>query len=257
MSNAPSVRISLEGRVAFVTGSTRGIGWAIAETLASAGASIALNGRTSEAALIERAEFLEARHGSRVLPLFGDVTDAVKSKAFYTQILKTFGRLDVFVNNAGIRRDALIGMIDDALVDSVVQTNVIAVVRHLQSAARLMGRNPSGGTIINISSIVGVAGNAGQMVYAGTKAAVIGITRSAAKELADKRIRVNAIAPGVIETDLIGELGPEELARLGSRVRLGRLGTAQDVANVALFLASDLSSYVTGEVIGVDGAVAL
>jgi 3-oxoacyl-[acyl-carrier protein] reductase len=251
----PSVSIDLSGRVAFVTGSTRGIGWGIAEAMASAGATVVLNGHGDEALLAARARTLTESHGVRAFPLFGDVSDVETTKTFYATIWKTFGRLDVLVNNAGIMRGALIGMIDDTLIDAVVRTNVVAVIRNLQAAARLIGRNAEGGSIVNLSSIVGTCGSEGQLVYSASKAAVVGLTLSAAKELAAKNIRVNAIAPGLIETDMVSAFGDSKLEDLKKSIRMRRAGTPADVASVALFLASDLSRYVTGQVIGVDGAM--
>ena len=251
------VTVSLEGKVAFVTGSARGIGAAIAERLAEAGAKLAINGRSDERALQARAAELRERHGVEVLVLFGDVADPEATKAFYTRIFQTYKRLDVLVNNAGLLKDALIGMIDDATIDALLRTNVAAVVRHVQSAARLIGRNPEGGSIVNLASIIGTRGNQGQLVYGATKAAVVGATLSAAKELAPKKVRVNAIAPGVIDTDMIKGIPAPKLAELERSIGVGRRGTPDDVAKVALFLASDLSAYVTGQVIGVDGGLVL
>jgi len=146
---------------------------------------------------------------------------------------------------------------DDDTIDSLLRTNVAGVIRNLQAGARLIGRNPEGGAIVNLSSIVATQGSPGQSAYAATKAAVIGLTQSAARELAPKRIRVNAVAPGVIDTDMMLALKPEALEKLRGQVGLQRLGTAQDVANVVLFLASDQAAYVTGQVLGVDGGLVL
>lgn len=257
MKESTGVVVSLAGKVAFVTGSARGIGWAIARQLAAAGAKVAINGRSDEAALEARARELREQYGTEVLTLFGDVSDAELTKGFYARIFQTFRRLDVLVNNAGVLKDGLIGMIDDATIDTLLRTNVTAVVRHVQAAARLIGRNPDGGSIVNLASIVGTHGNQGQMLYGATKAAVVGVTLSAAKELAPKKVRVNAIAPGLIDTDMIRAIKPEKLAELERAIGLGRKGTADDVARVALFLASDLASYVSGQVIGVDGAMVM
>lgn len=257
MGESTGIVVSLAGKVAFVTGSARGIGWAIARQLAEAGASLAINGRSDEAALEGRARELRERYGTAVLSLFGDVSDAETTKGFYVRIFQTFRRLDVLVNNAGILKDGLIGMIDDRTIDALLRTNVTAVVRHVQAAARLIGRNPDGGSIVNLASIVGTHGHPGQMAYGATKAAVVGVTLSAAKELAPKKVRVNAIAPGLIDTDMIRAIKPDKLAQLERAIGMGRKGTPGDVARVALFLASDLSSYVSGQVIGVDGAMVM
>jgi 3-oxoacyl-[acyl-carrier protein] reductase len=247
--------IDLQSRVAFVTGSTRGIGWATARTLAEHGCSVVLHGRSQDV-VNERAAELE-KLGVRTLGLAGDVTSPDSVKTFYPAIHKAFGRLDVFVNNAGILKDALLGMIGADLVASVLETNLAAPILHLQAASRLMQRNPRGGSIVNLSSIVGRFGNVGQTAYSATKAGIIGLTRSAAKELAAKQIRVNAVAPGFIDTDMIKSIPTARATEIMASVAMKRIGTPQDVANVILFLASDLSAYVTGQVLGVDGGMVL
>jgi 3-oxoacyl-[acyl-carrier protein] reductase len=248
--------LSLADRVAFVTGSSRGIGWAIASTLAKNGASIVLHGRNEEQ-LAARAQELAAAHGTKVIHVVGDVASPDFVKATYARIFSEFKRLDVLVNNAGIMRRALLGMIAEELLTQTMETNALAIVRHMQAATRLMTRTPRGGSIINLTSIVGVRGVAGQVAYAASKAAVVGATLAAAKELAEKNVRVNALAPGAIDTELLAELpGPQKEA-LASNIGMKRLGTTDDVANVALFLASDLSAYVTGQVIGVDGSMVI
>jgi 3-oxoacyl-[acyl-carrier protein] reductase len=247
--------IDLRERVAFVTGSTRGIGWATARTLAEHGCAVVLNGRSQEL-LDERAAELETL-GVRTLKLAGDLTSPETVKTFYPTILKSFGRLDVFVNNAGILKDALLGMIGSDLVTSLLDTNLAAPILHLQAAARLLQRNPRGGSIVNVSSIVGRTGNTGQAVYAATKAGIIGLTLSASKELAEKNIRVNAVAPGFIDTDMIKGIPAQRSAEIVAGIRMKRVGTPQDVANVILFLASDLAAYMTGQVLGVDGGLVL
>ena len=165
-------------------------------------------------------------------------------------------RLDILVNNAGILRDKLIGMISDAEIEELFDVNVIGLIKITQLAARLMTRRKSG-SIINVSSIVGRRGNSGQTVYSATKSAVIGVTFSAAKELAPMNIRVNAVAPGLIQTSMIDAIPEDKRKSLESQIAMGRIGSAQDVADTILFLASDLSSYVTGQVIGVDGGLVI
>lgn len=248
--------LSLADRVAFVTGSSRGIGWAIASTLAKQGANVVLHGRNEEQ-VAGRAKELEAAHGTRVLHVVGDVASPDLVKSAYALIFKEFKRLDILVNNAGVMRGALLGMIAEELLTSTIETNATAVVRHMQGAARLMTRTPRGGSIINLTSIVGVQGVAGQVAYAASKAAVVGATRAGAKELAEKNVRVNAIAPGAIDTEMLGALPPAQKDALTHGIAMKRLGTPEEVANVALFLASDLSIYVTGQVIGVDGGMVI
>jgi 3-oxoacyl-[acyl-carrier protein] reductase len=248
--------LGLEGKVAYVTGSTRGIGNAIARTLAEHGAAVIINGHTHADAVSRLADELTREHGRDCLGIYADQRDPSAIKVAFDRIFKTYGRLDILVNNAGVVEDALLGMIPDPSLVDTFSVNALAVVRNMQMGTRLM-RRTGAGSVINISSIMGVLGNAGEVVYAGTKAAVIGITKSAAKELAPTGIRVNAIAPGFVDTDLTRVLTPDIHAqRLGS-IGMGRIGQPQDVANVALFLASDLSSYVTGQVIGVDGSMVI
>jgi 3-oxoacyl-[acyl-carrier protein] reductase len=248
--------LDLEGRVAYVTGSTRGIGRAIAGTLAAHGARVVVNGWTSEAAVEATAKAIATEHGVETLAVFADQADATQSNAAFRKIFDRFGRLDVLVNNAGIVDDALLGMIAESSITRTFGVNALGLVRNIQSGARLMQRNRSG-SIVNMSSIMGVRGNPGEVVYAASKAAVIGMTLSAAKELAPQGIRVNALAPGFIDTDLTRALPPQVFAERAQRIGMGRVGVPQDVAGVALFLASDLSAYVTGQVIGVDGAMVI
>lgn len=239
----------LQGRVALVTGAARGIGWATAGELAARGATVVLNGR-DETVLQERAAALSDEHGVPTSSFVADASDSQAISAGYRGVHKEHGRLDILVNNAGIMEDALLGMITDDLVDRTFDTNVRGAIAHLQAAAKLMRRGKSG-SIINLTSIIGVRGNAGQSVYAASKAALVGLTLSAAKELAPVGIRVNAIAPGHIETDLTAGLTPEQQPT----VAMGRPGTPEDVARVVAFLAGDDSAYVTGQVLGVDGGM--
>ncbi len=246
---------ALAGRVALVTGSTRGIGWATAQRLAAAGATIVLNGRTESEALQARLAAL-ASHGGGHAALAFDVGDAAAVSAAYRKIATDFGRLDVLVNNAGILGDALLGMVLPELIDATIATNLRGAILNLQAAGRLMLRRRAG-SIVNLSSIVGRFGNPGQAVYSASKAALIGLTLSAAKELGPSGIRVNAVAPGLIDTDMIRHLQPDTRARLERGIALGRAGTAEDVADVIVFLASDAARYVSGQVIGVDGGMSL
>jgi 3-oxoacyl-[acyl-carrier protein] reductase len=245
--------IDLSGRVAIVTGASRGIGRAAAESLLKAGCNVVLNARASNEATTSFAE-VEAAYPGRVTVVYGSVADSATATALAQSATSKHKRLDILVNNAGILRDRLIGMIPDAEITELFDVNVIGLLRITQLAARVMTRRKSG-SIINVSSIVGRRGNSGQTVYSATKSAVIGATFSAAKELAPMNIRVNAVAPGLIQTSMIDSIPEDKRKSLESHIAMGRVGSAQDVANTILFLASDLSSYVTGQVIGVDGGL--
>ncbi len=244
---------NLEGHVAFITGSTRGIGRATAELLARAGATTIVNGRDGEAAERVAHELAEA-HAVETMAAPGNMADPKTVQEVYLRVFKTFKRLDVLVNNAGILDDAFLGMIPDVAVRSTFAINAESVIYNMQQAARLMQRARSG-SIINLTSIIGRVGNEGQTVYGASKAAVIGATLSAAKELAPKGIRVNAVAPGFIDTDMTQSLPEDKYEERVASIKMGRIGTPEDIANVVLFLATDLSSYVTGQVIGVDGGM--
>jgi 3-oxoacyl-[acyl-carrier protein] reductase len=246
----------LAGKIALVTGSTRGIGWATAELFAQNGATVILNGHSSREAVEQRAAEIEQRFGTRCLGICSDVADAGAVKSCYAEIFRQFKRLDVLVNNAGIMQDALLGMIPEALMRRSLEVNLLGSIFHLQEASRLMGRNRSG-SIINISSIIGSRGKEGQAVYSTTKAGIIGLTLSAAKELAPKGIRVNAVTPGFIQTDLLKDLPAQKLAEAVAGIKMGRVGQPEDVAKAILFLASDMAGYVTGQVLGVDGGMVL
>jgi len=245
--------IDLTGRVAIVTGASRGIGRAAAESLLKAGCSVVLNARPSNEASASFAE-LEAAYPGRVATVMGSVTDSATASALAQSAMSRHKRLDILVNNAGILRDKLIGMISDAEIEELFGVNVIGLIKITQLAARVMARRKSG-SIVNVSSIVGRRGNSGQTVYSATKAAVIGATLSAAKELAPMNIRVNAVAPGLIDTSMIKSIPEDKRKSLEAHIAMGRVGSPEDVANTILFLASDLSSYVTGQVIGVDGGL--
>ena len=249
-------RLMLDGKVAFVTGSTRGIGWATARTFASEGASVVLNGVSSQERLTSRIEEIGKEFGVPCIGFLCDVANPVCVRSCYAEIFKKFKRLDVLVNNAGIVQDALLGMIPDSTIRRTIDVNTLGAIYHLQEAQRLMARH-HGGSIINVSSIVGRRGNAGETVYSASKAALIGLTLSAAKELAPKNIRVNAVAPGFIDTDLTKALPKDAYAKWLQNIGLGRIGTPQEVANTILFLASDRSSHISGQIVGVDGCLVI
>jgi 3-oxoacyl-[acyl-carrier protein] reductase len=239
------------GKVALVTGASRGIGRQIALTFAENGAVVYANAR-KEGSLDNLIVENENMSG-KIIPVYFDVTDADASKNAVIRIKKESGKLDCLVNNAGIMQDALIGMIDKKTMHDVFETNVFAVMELTQLAARIMTRQKSG-SIINLASIVGVNGNKGQLVYSASKGAVIAMTKTAAKELASQKIRVNAVAPGMIDTEMFRSIGVEKAAERLKNIGMGRLGAPEDVAKTCLFLASDLSEYVTGQIVGVDGA---
>ncbi len=243
----------LAGKVVFITGSTRGIGWATAQAFAREGAILVLNGRQQQQTE-ERATQLREAYGGEVMAVAADSADPAAVKNCYKAIFAAHKRLDVLVNNAGVLQDALLGMIPDQTIRQVVDVNLIGAIYHLQESARLMVRN-KGGSIVNLSSIIGRVGNVGQAVYGASKAAILGLTMSAAKELAPKNIRVNAVAPGFIQTDMVKQLPQEKYAERMRGIRMGRIGQPEEVANTILYLASDLASYVTGQVIGVDGGM--
>ncbi|TXG98159.1 MAG: SDR family oxidoreductase [Rhodocyclaceae bacterium] len=243
----------LTDKVVWVTGASRGIGRAIAVSCAQQGARTVLVARHQD----HLAETVAAIHevgGVTPILLDYDITSLSDVGAAFNRVYKETRRVDVLVNNAGVMQDALLGMISSTQVEETFATNVFAVLYHMQYAARLMARQKAG-SIINVSSIIGRHGNVGQTVYGASKAAVIGATQSAAKELAPQNIRVNAIAPGFIETDMVRQLSQDKFDLRLAAVGMGRIGSVDDVARVALFLASDMSSYVTGQVLGVDGAM--
>lgn len=249
-----TIPLLLDQKIAVVTGAARGIGFAAAKAFSKAGARVVLMGRSLEA--LEQAcnQIREEQDNAHVEAIVCNVADPHSVRDAFQAVFRTHKRLHTLVANAGVLDDALIGMVTPQQIEKTFGTNTFGTLYCAQYASRLIARS-GGGAIINVSSIIGRTGNVGQAVYGGSKAAVIGITQSLAKELAPQNIRVNAIAPGFIDTDMARSIGPEKFAERLASIKMGRIGTPEEVANVALFLASDMSSYVTGQVIGVDGGM--
>lgn len=245
----------LEGKVALITGASRGIGKATAIKFAENGAAVIVNYHESKVAADSLVEQIESM-GGKALAVKADVKNYNELKEMFNTIKERFGRLDILVNNAGVLKDGLIMMTSENDWENIINTNLKGVFNSIQIASKIMMKQ-GGGRIINVSSIVGTHGNAGQVVYSASKAGVIGITKSAAKELAPYGISVNCVAPGLIDTDMTRHLKPEIKDRLISNIYMKRMGRPEDVANVILFLASDLSNYVNGQTIGVDGCQVL
>jgi 3-oxoacyl-[acyl-carrier protein] reductase len=246
----------LEGKVAIITGAARGIGEGIAIKFAEQGAHVAFT-YVSESST-EKAKALEGKlnaTGVRAKGYKSNASDFAQCEAFVDDVLNEFKTIDICVNNAGISKDNLLLRLTAEQWDEVMQVNLKSVFNMTKHVIRPMMKAKKG-SIINMSSIIGLMGNAGQGSYAASKAGIIGFTKSVAKELGSRNIRCNAIAPGFIETDMTGYLKDGEQAdKYRAGIPLGKFGTAEDVANVALFLASDLSSYVTGQVINADGGL--
>ena len=245
----------LKEKIIIITGATGGIGSAIARRFAAEGAQLAITAQ-SQPALEALASELTRNYGRDILVHTGDVADVNSVASLYASIFKRFSRLDGLVANAGILGDGLLGMLAEKNMHQTLNTNVMGTLHHLQAASRLMQRNRSGSIIVT-SSIIGRQGNRGQTVYAASKAALIGATLSAAKELGPHGIRVNALAPGVIETPMIAHLDTDTRRERLEHIALGRFGVPDDVAKAALFLASDMASYVSGQILGVDGAMVI
>jgi 3-oxoacyl-[acyl-carrier protein] reductase len=252
----------LKGKIALVTGAARGIGKAVTELFAQNGAVVYANDLRGEL-LNETVKEITDKIHAEIIPLVFDVTDTKEQKNAFQRIWKERKRLDILVNNAGLALSALIEMNSKADVERNFAVNAVAVIEMTQLATKLMKRNEiinnSRGSIINISSIAGTNGNRGQIAYSGSKAAAIGITKSSAKELSEYLIRVNAIAPGVIQTPMLEEALTQKIVDdyVNNSIGMHRVGTAQDVANAVLFFASDVSNYVTAQVLGVDGGYIL
>ena len=245
------MKIDLTGRVALVTGSTRGIGRSIAEALAECGARVAIVGRDSAKAQEVATQISPEARG------FGcDVADVASVTALVSAVEAAFGSLDILVNNAGLTRDNIMLRLKDEDWDAVIDANLRGAFAATRAATRGMMKRRSG-RIINIASVVGLVGNKGQSNYAASKAGLIGLTKAVAKEFASRNILVNAIAPGFIETDMTNAMTPEARAALMGSIPLERLGSPRDVAAMVAFLASEHAGYITGQVLVVDGGMVM
>ena len=236
----------LENKVCIITGAGRGIGKVIAEQFVADGAIVYVNDLN-----------LPEVEGTK--PIAFDVTDSNALKAGLMQVYKAEGRIDCIVNNAAIIQNQKLGMVTKQLLEKMYAVNVFAVIDMIQIASRLMARS-GGGCFVNMASVTGVVGSPGQVAYSSTKGAVITITKSAAKELASMKIRVNAVAPGIVKTERFEELYEATGDKINERIEkiaLGRLGTPQDIANAVAFLASDRASYISGQILGVDGCASI
>jgi 3-oxoacyl-[acyl-carrier protein] reductase len=245
------MKIDLSGRTALVTGSTRGIGRAIAETLAGAGATVAVVGR-DQAKAAEAAE--KVGNGARGFAC--DVGDPASIVSLVESVEKGFGQIDILVNNAGLTRDNILFRIKDEDWDTVLAANLRGAFIAIRSASRGMIKR-RWGRIINIASVVGITGNKGQANYAASKAGLIGLTKSVAKELGSRNVLVNAVAPGFIDTDMTAAMTPEARASLSGQIPLERLGSPRDIAGVVAFLASEHAAYITGQTLVVDGGMVM
>ena len=244
-----SIQIDLTGRNALVTGSTRGIGRAIANTLAECGARVAVVGRD-----LERSQSVAAEIGRGAQGFAADVGDVATVVKLVADVEAAFGGIDILVNNAGLTRDNLLMRIKDDDWNAVIDANLRGAFVAIRAATRGMMKR-RWGRVINITSIVGITGNKGQANYAASKAGLIGLTKSVAKELGSRNILANAVAPGFIDTDMTAAMTPEARSAMAGQIPLERLGAPMDVAGAVAFLASDLASYITGQVLVVDGGM--
>lgn len=243
----------LEGKVAIVTGGSRGIGKAIVDAFAAEGAAVAFTYLSSR----EKAEAIAAdwqQKGKRVEAFYSDASSFVHAESLVPSIQEKFGRIDILVNNAGITNDTLMLRMDESQWDSVIDTNLKSVFNMTKQCIKVMIRQKYG-SLIHMSSVVGIFGNAGQANYAASKAGIIGFSKSIAKEVGSRNIRSNVIAPGFIESDMTDELDENTRKAFLANVPLGRLGQPEEVARLAVFLASDMSSYITGQTISICGGL--
>lgn len=245
----------LEGKACLITGTSRGIGKAIAERFAEEGAIVYANSLETEN-IDQWASELSGKVNTTVIPLYFDVTDYAAAKDAIMRIKKEQNQIDVLVNNAGIVTYELIPMIDFSKMQKMFNVNVFAVIKLIQLVSRIMMRQ-SKGSIINMASIVGASGVKGQMAYSASKGAVIALTKSTAKELAENNVRVNAIAPGMVATERLIDIMENKFKDKKESIGMGRLANPKEVADACVFLGSDMSTYITGQIIGVDGSAVI
>ena len=247
--------MNFSGKTAVVTGGSRGIGRAVCLELARGGANVVLCYAGNEAAANDTIAACEAL-GAKALAIRCNVAEAGEVKALMDAAVKTFGRIDILVNNAGITRDGLLMMMKDEDFDAVINANLKGTFLCMKAVSRLMMRQRYG-HIVNLSSVVGLRGNAGQVNYAASKAGVVGMTKSLAKELASRGVTVNAVAPGFIETDMTAAMTDAAKAATLASIPMQKLGAPEDVARAVAFLASDEAAYITGQILAVDGGMAM
>lgn len=247
--------VTLKDQNVLITGAGRGIGRSIALMAAQAGANVAITYASSASAAQEVAEEVQ-KLGGKALVYQADAADATRAAEVVEDVVSQWGRLDVLVNNAGITRDTLLMRMTDSHWDDVIRTNLTSVFNYCKAAVKPMMKQRSG-NIVNISSVIGISGNAGQANYAASKAGMIGFSKSMAKEVASRNIRVNVVAPGYILTDMTGGLPEAVLAKISAETPLGRGGSPEEIASAVIFLASSAASYITGEVLKVDGGMVM
>ena len=245
----------LKGKCAVITGASRGIGKCIATKFAKEGANVVINYRNNEEEALKVKQELEDL-GSQVLVVKADVSELEQAENLIKEAKKEFGRVDILVNNAGITKDNLIIRMEEEDFDSVIKTNLKGAFNCLKAVTPIMLKQKYG-KIVNMASVVGVVGNPGQVNYCASKAGLIGMTKSLAKEIGSRNITVNAIAPGFIDTDMTKILSDDQKKKILSQIPLNKFGNVEDIANVALFLGSENSNYITGQVIHVDGGMAM
>ena len=242
----------LAGKVILVTGAGGGIGQAMAEVFAENGATVYAND-VREGTVEAYAGAANAAGPGEIRPLYFDIVSEQEAKSAVMRVKKEAGRIDGLVNNAGVEFNELIGMISRDNMEKMFTVNVFGTINLLQIVSRVMARQPEGGSIVNIASMTALRGNRGQLVYSATKGAVVSLTKSAAKELAEKKIRVNAVSPGLTNTPMMRQADPEKLKGRIGNICMGRLAEPEDIAKACMFLLSDLSGYVSGQILAVDG----